>query len=47
MTAHIKNGVETLAGSRYLDGQLDLTHFYEEASTISKGFGGWAVPPPP
>ncbi|HKQ65400.1 MAG TPA: ATP-binding protein [Methylomirabilota bacterium] len=39
----IKNGVETLAGSRYLDGQVDLTHFYEEASTISKGFGGWAV----
>src|SRR5262245_23432180 len=39
----IKVGVETLAGSRYLDGRLDLPHFYEEASTISRGFGGWAV----
>jgi len=39
----IKAGVETLAGSRYLDGRVDLPHFYEEAATISKGFGGWAV----
>ena len=39
----IKTGVETLAGSRYLDGRVDLPHFYEEAATISKGFGGWAV----
>jgi len=39
----IKGGVETLAGSRYLNGPVDLPHFYEEASTISKGFGGWAV----
>src|SRR3989442_6002815 len=39
----IKTGVETLAGSRYLDGRVDLAHFYEEAATIFKGFGGWAV----
>src|SRR5438309_3291302 len=39
----IKTGVETLAGSRYLDDRVDLAHFYEEAATISKGFGGWAV----
>ena len=36
----IKTGVETLAGSQYLDGRVDLAHFYEEAATISKGFGG-------
>ena len=39
----IKTGVETLAGSRYLDGRVDLAHFYEEAATISKGLGAWAV----
>jgi len=39
----IKTGVETLAGSRYLNGPVDLAHFYEEATTVSKGFGGWAV----
>jgi len=39
----IKTGVETLAGSRYLNGPVDLAHFYEEAATVSKGFGGWAV----
>src|SRR5262245_19832598 len=39
----IKTGVETLAGSRYLNGPMDLAHFYEEAATVSKGFGGWAV----
>src|SRR5256884_1283518 len=39
----IKTGVETLTASRYLDGPVDLAHFYEEAATVSKGFGGWAV----
>src|SRR2546422_2731846 len=39
----IKTGVETLAGSQYLDGRVDLAHFYEEAATISKGLGAWAV----
>ena len=39
----IKTGVETLAASRYLNGPVDLAHFYEEAATVSKGFGGWAV----
>jgi signal transduction histidine kinase len=39
----IKTGVEALAGSRYLNAPVDLAHFYEEATTVSKGFGGWAV----
>jgi len=39
----IKTGVETLAASRYLDGRADLAHFHEEAATVSKGFGAWAV----
>jgi signal transduction histidine kinase len=39
----IKTGVQALAASRYLDGRGDLAHFYEEAATVSKGFGGWAV----
>ncbi len=39
----IKAGVEALTASRYLDGPGDLPHFYEEAATVSKGFGGWAV----
>ena len=39
----IKAGVEALTASRYLDGRGDLPHFYEEAATVSKGFGGWAV----
>jgi signal transduction histidine kinase len=39
----IKTGVETLAASRHLDAGGDLTRFYEEAATVSKGFGGWAV----
>jgi signal transduction histidine kinase/CheY-like chemotaxis protein len=39
----IKTGVETLTASRYLDGRSDLAHFYEEAATVSKGFGAWAV----
>ena len=39
----IKHGVEALAASRHLDGAGDLERFYDEASTISKSFGGWAV----
>jgi signal transduction histidine kinase len=39
----IKTGVQALAASRYLDGRGDLAHFYEEAATVSKSFGGWAV----
>jgi signal transduction histidine kinase len=39
----VKTGVETLAASRYLNAPVDLAHFYEEAATVSKGFGGWAV----
>jgi signal transduction histidine kinase/CheY-like chemotaxis protein len=40
---NIKTGVETLASSRHLDGPGDLQRFYEEAATVSKSFGGWAV----
>ena len=39
----IKTGVEALTASRYLDDRPDLAHFYEEAATVSKGFGAWAV----
>ena len=39
----IKTGVETLSASKYLNGPVDLAHFYEEGTTVSKGFGGWAV----
>jgi signal transduction histidine kinase/ActR/RegA family two-component response regulator len=39
----IKNGVETLAASRHLDAPADLRRFYDEAATVSKSFGGWAV----
>src|SRR5437899_10917460 len=39
----IKTSVETASASRYLDGPVDLAHFYEAAATVSKGFGGWAV----
>jgi signal transduction histidine kinase len=39
----IKTGIETLSASKYLNGPVDLAHFYEEAATVSKGFGGWAV----
>ena len=39
----IKTGVEALTASRYLDSPPDLAHFYEEAATVSKGFGAWAV----
>jgi signal transduction histidine kinase/CheY-like chemotaxis protein len=39
----IKTGVEALAASRHLDPGGDLALFYDEAATVSKGFGGWAV----
>ena len=39
----IKSGIETLAASRHLDGAGDLRRFYDEASSVSKSFGGWAV----
>lgn len=39
----IKTGVETLSASRYLDGTVDLARFYDEAVSVSKTFGGWAV----
>ena len=39
----IKTGIETLSASKYLNGPVDLAHFYEEGTTVSKGFGGWAV----
>src|SRR5262245_5563939 len=39
----IKTGIETLSASKYLNGPADLAHFYEEGTTVSKGFGGWAV----
>ena len=39
----IKTGVEALAAARHLDAGGDLTRFYDEAATVSKGFGGWAV----
>jgi signal transduction histidine kinase/ActR/RegA family two-component response regulator len=39
----IKSGIETLAASRHLDGAADLRRFYDEASSVSKSFGGWAV----
>jgi signal transduction histidine kinase/CheY-like chemotaxis protein len=38
----VKNGIEALALSRHLDSR-DLRRFYDEAVTVSKGFGGWAV----
>ena len=39
----IKNGIEALAASQHLDGAGDLRRFYDEATTVSRGFGGWAV----
>jgi signal transduction histidine kinase/ActR/RegA family two-component response regulator len=39
----IKTAVETLATSVHLDGPGDLRSFYDEAATVSKSFGGWAV----
>ena len=39
----IKTGVETLAASPHLDDPVNLARFYEEAATVSKSFGGWAV----
>ena len=39
----IKGGIETLAASRHLDGAGDLRRFYDEATAVSKSFGGWAV----
>src|SRR5262244_2223144 len=39
----IKTGIETLSASKYLNAPVDLAHFYEEGTTVSKGFGGWAV----
>ena len=39
----IKTAVETLAASPHLDGPVKLRSFYEEAATVSKSFGGWAV----
>ena len=38
----IKNAIEALAASKHLDSR-DLRRFYDEAATVSKGFGGWAV----
>jgi signal transduction histidine kinase/ActR/RegA family two-component response regulator len=39
----LTTGVKTLAASRHLDAPVDLRRFYEEAATVSKSFGGWAV----
>jgi signal transduction histidine kinase/ActR/RegA family two-component response regulator len=39
----IKTGVETLAASVHLDDPADLRSFYDEAATVSRSFGGWAV----
>lgn len=39
----IKTAVRTLAASRHLDDRPDLPRFYDEATTVSKSFGGWAV----
>jgi signal transduction histidine kinase/ActR/RegA family two-component response regulator len=39
----IKSAVETLAASEQLDDPADLRAFYDEAATVSKSFGGWAV----
>ena len=39
----IKRGIESLAASPHLDGDGDLGRFYDEAATVSKSFGGWAV----
>ena len=39
----IKAGVEALTASRHLDARGDLSLFYEQAATVAKGFGAWAV----
>jgi len=39
----ITTGVQTLAASRHLDDPPDLRRFYEEAVSVSRSFGGWAV----
>jgi signal transduction histidine kinase/ActR/RegA family two-component response regulator len=39
----IKTGIEELAQSPHLDGTVDLPRFWEEASSVSKSFRGWAV----
>jgi hypothetical protein len=39
----IKTGAEALSHSRHLDEPTDLRRFYDEASAVSKSFGGWAV----
>jgi signal transduction histidine kinase/CheY-like chemotaxis protein len=39
----IKTAVRTLATSRLLDSPADLRRFADEAATVSRSFGGWAV----
>ena len=39
----IKTAVQTLASSRHLDPPPALERFYDDATTVSKSFGGWAV----
>jgi signal transduction histidine kinase/ActR/RegA family two-component response regulator len=39
----IKTGVESLVASRHLDDPVHLARFYDEATAVSKSFGGWAV----
>src|SRR5205085_12363766 len=39
----IKTAIETLAASAYLDEPVNLRAFYDEAATVAKSFGGWAV----
>jgi signal transduction histidine kinase/ActR/RegA family two-component response regulator len=39
----IITGVQTLAASHHLDDPADLARFYEEAATVSRSFGAWAV----
>ena len=39
----ITTGVQTLAASRHLDDPPDLRRFYDEAVSVSRSFGGWAV----
>src|SRR5262249_61475045 len=42
-TNHSKSGGEALAAPPHPDAGGALARFYEEAATVSKGFGGWAV----
>jgi PAS domain S-box-containing protein len=39
----IKTAIESLASSRHLDPPGDLRRFYDEAGSVARSLGGWAV----